>query len=157
MRRIFHPTLPHSQTDLVILRGDNRRVVATDTTERVRENHCITATGLYLPNGHVPFKVRQQVINRLVATSFATTPVDHSDVGPLLEYLFRTFKPAWHNLTIAIDELNEFNFWINLYQLIITSVCARAAVNGINGSSSTTSTFIERANPTLLSIEHEST
>jgi hypothetical protein len=111
-----------SQAKLVVLGGDDRRIVSANTAEGRHEDHGIAATRFDLSDRHVPLEVGKAVVDGLIAISLATPAVDHGDVGPLLEHCAGAIQPARRNLTVTVDDLNECDIRIELHQPLETDV-----------------------------------
>ena len=120
----FPPLPTNSQAKLVVLRGNNRWIVAVDSTKGLREHHRVATASFDLTERRIPLKIGQAVIDGLIAISFAPTAVHDSDTRLFSEHLAGVVQPARHNLTIPIDELNKPNRPVELQQPLNTRIAS---------------------------------
>ena len=109
IRRTFQPLAADPQAELVVLGGDDRWIVAADTTERLGEDHGVAAARFDLSDRDVPLEIGHAVVDRLIAIALAAPAEDHGDVGPLFQHRHGAVQPARHHLAVAVDNLDVFD------------------------------------------------
>src|ERR1017187_4384361 len=81
-----YPTLTADpQTELIILSGDNQRVIAIDAAESLHTDHGIATASLNLTDRQIPLEVGESVVDRLVGVTLAATSENDGNIGPLVE------------------------------------------------------------------------
>ena len=108
------PSSTKAQAELSVLADLHGGVESADRAERIRADHRIPVCAVDLADWKVPVDVCQAVVDRSLRESLATAAGDECKVRALLQHRLTLLDPAVDHLAIAVQELDEPEFRIEL-------------------------------------------
>ena len=87
--------------------GDQRGIVPADLPEGIATSQDVAAAVFGFANRRVPLEVSQAIVDRLLGVALAATSGDGGDIVALFEYPLAVIHPAFGDLAVTVDELDE--------------------------------------------------
>jgi hypothetical protein len=111
-----------SQANLIVLCSNDGWIVTAYFPHSLDPHDGITAAGLRLADGGIPFQIGQSVVNGSLGRTFPPPTTNNRDFRPVLEDATRFVQPALGDLTVAVNELHVLDLGIDLAKPIEAGV-----------------------------------